>query len=73
MGDMFLKILNMSIVASWLILAVVLLRFILKKAPKWVAVLLWGIVALRLVVPFSFESVPHPHISPPCHIKSLPE
>ena len=56
MGDMFLKILNMSIVASWLILAVVLLRFILKKAPKWIAVLLWGIVALRLVVPFSFES-----------------
>ena len=56
MGDIFLKTLNMSIAASWLILAVVLLRFILKKAPKWVAVLLWGIVALRLVVPFSFES-----------------
>lgn len=56
MGDIFLKILNMSIAASWLILAVVLLRFVLKKAPKWIAVLLWGIVALRLVVPFSFES-----------------
>ncbi|MCI8994475.1 MAG: hypothetical protein HFI30_02120 [Lachnospiraceae bacterium] len=56
MGNIFLKILNMSITASWLILAVVLLRFMLKKAPKWVAVLLWGIVALRLVVPFSFES-----------------
>ena len=56
MVDTFLKTLNMSIAASWLILAVVLLRFILKKAPKWVAVLLWGIVALRLVVPFSFES-----------------
>ncbi|MCI8853024.1 MAG: hypothetical protein HFI31_06890 [Lachnospiraceae bacterium] len=56
MGNIFLKILNMSIAASWLILAVVLLRFMLKKAPKWVAVLLWGIVALRLVVPFSFES-----------------
>ena len=47
MGDIFLKTLNMSIAASWLILAVVLLRFILKKAPKWIAVLLWGIVALR--------------------------
>ena len=56
MGDIFLKTLNMSIAASWLILAVVLLRFVLKKAPKSIAVLLWGIVALRLVVPFSFES-----------------
>ncbi len=56
MGDIFLKILNMSIAASWLILAVVLFRFVLKKAPKWITVLLWGIVAIRLVVPFSFES-----------------
>ena len=56
MGDLFLKTLNMSIAASWLILAVALLRFMLKKAPKWIAVLLWGIVALRLAVPFSFES-----------------
>ena len=56
MGDLFLKTLNMSIAASWLILAVMLLRFVLKKAPKWIAVLLWGIVAVRLVVPFSFES-----------------
>lgn len=56
MGEIFQKILNMSIAASWLILVVVLLRFVLKKAPKWMAVLLWGIVALRLVVPFSFES-----------------
>ncbi len=56
MSDIFLKILNMSITASWLILVVVLLRFMLKKAPKWIDVLLWGIVALRLVVPFSFES-----------------
>ena len=56
MGDVFLRALNMSIAASWLILAVVLLRLVLKKAPKWIAVLLWGIVALRLVVPFSFES-----------------
>lgn len=56
MGDLFLKLLNMSIAASWLILAVVLLRLLLKKAPKWITILLWGIVALRLVVPFSFES-----------------
>lgn len=56
MSEVFLKILNMSIAASWLILTVILLRFLLKKAPKWIAVLLWGIVALRLAVPFSFES-----------------
>lgn len=56
MGNLFLKLLNMSIAASWLILAVVVLRFLLKKAPKWIVILLWGIVALRLVVPFSFES-----------------
>lgn len=56
MGNLFLKTLNMSIAASWLILAVVLLRFVLKRTPKWMIVLLWGIVALRLVVPFSFES-----------------
>ena len=46
----------MSIAASWLILAVVLLRVVLKKAPKWIHVLLWGIVAFRLICPFSFES-----------------
>lgn len=56
MVDAFMKILNMSVAASWLIIAAVLLRFLLKKAPRWIAVLLWGIVALRLAVPFSFES-----------------
>ena len=56
MSDLFLKIINMSISASWLVLAVLLLRFALKKAPKWVNVLLWGIVAVRLAFPFSIES-----------------
>lgn len=56
MTDLFLKIINMSISASWLVLAVLLLRLVLKKAPKWVNVLLWGIVAVRLLCPFSFES-----------------
>lgn len=56
MNELFLKIINMSISASWLILAVLILRLILKKAPKWVNVLLWGIVAVRLICPFSFES-----------------
>ena len=56
MNELFLKIINMSILASWLILAVLILRLVLKKAPKWVNVLLWGIVAVRLICPFSFES-----------------
>lgn len=56
MNEFFLKIINMSISASWLILAVLILRLVLKKAPKWVNVLLWGIVAIRLICPFSFES-----------------
>ena len=56
MDDVFLKIVNLSISASWLILAVLVLRVVLKKAPKWVMPLLWGVVALRLVCPFSIES-----------------
>ena len=56
MNELFLKIINMSISASWLVLAVLILRLILKKAPKWVNVLLWGIVAVRLAFPFSIES-----------------
>ena len=56
MNELFLKIVNMSISASWLVLAVLVLRFVLRKAPKWVNVLLWGMVALRLICPFSMES-----------------
>ena len=56
MSEAFLKLVNMSISASWLVLAVLVLRLILKKAPKWVNVLLWGIVAIRLICPFSIES-----------------
>ena len=56
MSDLFLKIINMSISAGWIVLAVLLLRFALKKAPKWVNVLLWAIVAVRLICPFSIES-----------------
>ena len=57
MSELFLKIVNMSISASWVVIAVLALRFCLKKAPKWVNVLLWGIVAARMVFPFSIESV----------------
>ncbi|MBQ9614098.1 MAG: peptidoglycan DD-metalloendopeptidase family protein [Lachnospiraceae bacterium] len=56
MSAIFLKILNMSITASWLILAVIAARQLLRTAPKWTVCLLWGMVALRLICPFSMES-----------------
>ena len=56
MSGIFLKLLNLSISASWLVLVVLALRLVLKRAPKWVDVLLWGMVALRLMLPFSIES-----------------
>ena len=57
MAAVFLKLLNLSISASWLVLAVLVLRLVSKRSPKWMNVLLWGMVALRLVLPFSIESV----------------
>lgn len=69
MNEFFLKILNMSISASWIILVVLVLRLLLKKAPKWINVLLWGIVAVRLICPFTIESamslMPSVDILPP--------
>ncbi len=56
MTAIFIKLLNMSISASWIVLAVLILRLLLKKAPKWITMVLWGLVALRLVLPFSIES-----------------
>ncbi len=57
MFKIFLQIINMSISASYIVLAVLLLRLLLKKAPKWITVALWGIVAIRLICPFSIESI----------------
>ena len=54
--ELFLKILNMGIAAGWLVLAVLVLRLILKRAPRWANVVLWGLVALRLLCPVSPES-----------------
>ena len=56
MSGIFLKLLNLSISASWLVLVVLALRLVLKRAPRWMNVLLWGMVALRLMLPFSIES-----------------
>lgn len=56
MGGIFLKLFNMSITASWLILVVLCVRLLFREMPKWVNCLLWGVVAVRLVFPFSIES-----------------
>ncbi len=56
MEQIFLKVLNISISASILIIVVIAARLLLKKAPKWCVMLLWAIVALRLVIPVSIES-----------------
>lgn len=56
MNNVFLQIANISITAGWIVIAVILLRLLFKKAPKWVNCLLWGIVGLRLVFPLSIES-----------------
>lgn len=57
MTQLFIQLLNMSITASWLTLAIVLLRFILKKAPKAIICSLWALVAVRLIFPVSLESI----------------
>ncbi len=53
----FIDFVNISITAGWAVLMVVVVRFFLKKAPKWVSCALWGIVAVRLVFPVSLESI----------------
>ena len=76
MAAVFLKLLNLSISASWLVLAVLVLRLISKRSPKWMNVLLWGIVALRLVLPFSIESalslIPSAETVSPVAVQSAP-
>ena len=57
MSNLFLRLLNISITAGWIVLVVVLLRFVFKKAPKWIRVALWGLVALRLILPVSIQSI----------------
>lgn len=57
MSKIFLGILNMSIAASWTLFAIIVVRLFIKRAPKWITVALWGILGIRLVCPFSVESV----------------
>lgn len=56
MFSVFLKLLNMSITAGWIVLAVVAFRVLFPKAPKWINCLLWGTVGLRLMMPVAVES-----------------
>lgn len=56
MEYIFLDFLNRSIQAGWLILAVIVLRFLLKKAPKWIRLFFWALVGIRLLCPFSLQS-----------------
>jgi len=57
MSGLFITVLNMSLTASYVILFVIIVRLILKKAPKVISYALWGVVAFRLIIPFSFESM----------------
>ena len=57
MEALFLKILNLSLQASWIVLGVILFRLIFRKAPKYIRGILWSVAALRLVLPFSIESI----------------
>ena len=55
MSLLFTQVFNMSVSASYIVLAVLLLRLALKKAPNWLSLLLWAVVGIRLVCPFTFE------------------
>ena len=80
METLFIKLLRMSISASWVVLAVLLLRLVMRKVPKAIHCLLWAMVALRLLLPVTIQSelsmVPEPPevyeevVSPPI---SIPE
>ena len=57
MSELLLTVLNMSLTASYVIIFVMLIRLPLKKVPKVISYALWGVVAFRLIIPFSFESM----------------
>lgn len=70
MDKTFLMVLNMSFTASFIIIVILFVRLLFRKAPKWFYHILWAIVLIRLTIPFSFESV----LSfVPANIQSIPE
>ena len=56
MDGVALKLFNMSLAAGWLVLAAILFRLLFRKAPKWILCLAWGLVGLRLLLPFTVQS-----------------
>lgn len=56
MTSAFITVLNISISASWMILAVLLVRLLVRRLPRWITCVLWGLVALRLLLPFSIPA-----------------
>lgn len=54
--SLFWQVVRLSLTAGWMILVLLALRPLLKKAPRRFSCLLWGLVAIRLALPFSFES-----------------
>lgn len=56
MEALFLKILSLSLGATYVAAAVIALRFLLKRTPKWIVCAMWGLVAIRLLCPFTLES-----------------
>lgn len=57
MENVFISVLNMSITSSYFVLALIVIRAVFRKIPKWLSCVLWGLVGLRLIFPFSFESI----------------
>lgn len=56
MQSVFLELVKLSLIGSLFAVAVILVRLIFRKAPKWLFCVLWGVVALRLICPVSIES-----------------
>ncbi len=57
MSEMFVKLINMSFTASYVIIFVMIIRLFLRKTPKIISYLLWSVVGFRLMVPVTFESI----------------
>ena len=56
MNHFFTQLVRQSLTGGWIILALLLLRPLIKKLPRWISCLLWALAAVRLVMPFSLES-----------------
>ena len=56
MQTVFLELVKLSLIGSLFAVAVMLVRLVFRKAPKWLFCVLWGVVALRLICPVSIES-----------------